>query len=778
MKGVRRNRSAVPELFASRAVSATRSWRETEGLPLPIRRAKLLDRILREEPVVIQDGELIVGMKAPKPRGSPVYPEVNCSWIERDLETIATRSNTPFHVGKETKRVLRREVFPFWRNRQMNDRIQEAVPETIWEAERRGVLYNYYTSRTIGHFAADYEKVLKKGFRGIASDIRGFLDGLDPRSAADAAKRSFLESLLLVCESAERFAGRYAAAARRFARTAKSGRRRRELESIAAVCARVPALPARTFPEALQSFWFTHLILNLEMNGHSISPGRFDQYLNPFLEAGLEAGEITPDEAQELLDLLWVKFDEITLAKNGGESDTSSSYPDFQQLNIGGLAPDGRDATNALSEMCLTALEHTRLPQPQLSALISSKTPPRFLWRCAEVLKLGLGMPALFNADQVVLGCVNRGKTLEDARRASINGCVTTYCDGKDRAASSGYFNLAKCLELALNDGVDRLTGERLGPATGEPAAFAAFDDLIAAFRRQIAHFVGLKVTYDNIVRGLYAEHFPVPFVSALMDDCAARARDWHAGGSRYAIAVISGVGLGTVADALSAIRTHVFEKKTTNLAALKAVLDNDFRGHEALLETFRRKTPHFGNDDDAADGLALLTQRLFCEEVEKHTDVLGARYWVDLLPTTSHIALGKLTGATPDGRKAGHWLSEGISPVQGHDRRGPTAAAKSVAKLDHVRTNGTLLNMKFSPTCLATDEDVCDLASFLRTYLDLGGFHIQLNVVDRATLERAQERPEDHRNLLVRVAGYSDYFVLLSRDIQDEIISRTEHGL
>jgi formate C-acetyltransferase len=743
-----------------------------------MRRAKLLERILLEEPVVIQDGELIVGMKAPKPRGSPVYPEVNCAWVERDLETIATRPNTPFFVSPGTKRVLKREVFPFWRNRQIVDRILEAVPETIWEAERRGVLYNYYTSRTIGHFAVDYEKVLAKGFRGLMSDVQAILDGFDPGSSADAAKRPFLESILIVCRAAVRFAARYGAAAKRLARGEKNPRRRRELELIAGICARVPAEPSCSFPEALQSFWFTHLVLNLEMNGHSISPGRFDQYLNPYLEASLKSGELGPDEAQELLDLLWVKFDEITLAKNGGESDTSSSYPDFQQLNVGGLAPDGRDATNALSEMCLTALEHTRLPQPQLSALISSKTPPRFLARCAEILKLGLGMPALFNADQVVLGSVNRGKTLADARRASINGCVTTYCDGKDRAASSGYFNLAKCLELALNDGVDRLSGERLGPATGGPAEWTAFDDLVGAFRLQIRHFVGLKVAYDNIVRGLYAGLFPVPFVSALIDDCAVRGLDWHAGGSRYAIAVISGVGLGTVADSLSAIRTHVYDKKTTTMAALKTALDEDFRGRSVLAETLRRKTPHFGNDDDAADDLALLTQRIFCEEVEKHSDVLGARYWVDLLPTTAHIALGKLTGATPDGRKAGHWLSEGISPVQGRDARGPTAAAKSVAKLDHVRTNGTLLNMKFSPACLATDEDVRDLASFLRAYFDLGGYHIQLNVVDRATLQRAQERPEDYRNLLVRVAGYSDYFVLLSRDIQDEIISRTEHGL
>ncbi|MGQ9648235.1 MAG: glycyl radical protein [Thermodesulfobacteriota bacterium] len=778
MLGVERNQSAVPELFHHRAVSVTHSYQETEGQPLVTRRAKMLERILSEHPLSIQDGELIIGMKTLKPRGSPVFPEINCSWVERDLDAIATRSNTPFLVSEETKKILKEEVFSYWRNRQINDRIMEAVPSEIWHAESRGVIYNYFTSRTIGHFAADYAKVLNKGMKGIKTEIQEALSKLHFEEPKYIHKKQFLEALIIVCDAAILFARRYAQEARRLASREKDPQRKAELQKIAKICEKVPENPAQTFHEALQSFWFTHLILNLETCGHSISPGRFDQYLYPFLRKSLDSGELREEEAQELLDLLWVKFDEITLAKNSGESDTSSSYPDFQQLNIGGLTPDGLDATNELSYMCLTALEHTKLPQPQLSAQISTKTSPKFLLRCCEVIKYGMGMPAIFNADLIVLGMVNRGKTLQDARRGSINGCVSPYCDGKDRAASTGYFNLAKCLELALNNGMDRLTGEQLGPATGEPQEFSSFEDFIDAFRKQVIHFVEMKVKYDNIVRDIYAAYCPVPFTSALMDDCIEKALDWHGGGAHYNQAVISGVGLGTVADALSAIKKHVFDQKKITMAQLKEALDKDFKGYELLRHDLVNKTPHYGNDDDSADLLALLTQTLFCSEVEKHRDIQGAKYYVDLLPTTSHIALGKLTGATPDGRHASAWLSEGVSPVQGHDLCGPTAAARSVSKLDHARCNGTLLNMKFNPECLKTPEDLQKLASLIRGYFDLGGFHIQLNIIDKATLRDAQKFPENYRNLLVRVAGYSDYFVLLSRAIQDEIISRTEHGL
>jgi pyruvate formate-lyase/glycerol dehydratase family glycyl radical enzyme len=776
--GVARNAEARPELFADRALSATESYKETEGEPLAVRRGKMLARILRDHPIVITGGEVIVGTKTRKPRGSPVFPEINCTWVERDLDLLAGRSNTPFFVADETRRVLRERVFPYWKGRQVSDRIMETVPPELWRADDRGVLYHYFRSRTIGHINAGYEKVLARGFDKIAADARAVLDSVTGGDGPSATKRDFLHAVLLACDAAVAFARRHAEALRQLAATEPDAVRARELVAMAAVCERVPAAPARTFQEALQSMWFTHLVLNLETDGHAFGPGRFDQYLYPYYRHSIDSGDLAQDQAQELLDLMWVKFDEITLAKDSGESQTSSSYPEFQNLNIGGLTREGHDATNELSYMCLTALDHTRLPQPGLSAQVSSRTSSRFLLRCCELLRLGLGMPAMFNSDVLVLGMVNRGKTLEDARASSLNGCVACFCDGKDRMASSGYFNLAKCLELALNDGRDRVSGERLGPATGDPRAFASFDEVLGAFQAQIAHFVDEKVRYDNIVRDAYATHCPVPFTSAVIDDCVGRAIDWHAGGARYKIATISGVAVGTVADALSAIRTHVFEQRTVSMAQLVDALDRDWTGFEVLRETFVNKTPHYGNDDDRADRLALITERMFCDEVESHHDVQGARYWVDLLPTTSHVALGGLTGATPDGRHAGAPLSKGVSAVQGHDRRGPTAAAASVAKLDHARTNGTLLNMRIDPGCLRTTEDLRKLAGLIRGYFDQGGHHVQFNVVDREVLLDAMAHPEEHRNLMVRVAGYSDYFVLLSPEIQREILSRTEHGL
>jgi formate C-acetyltransferase len=484
MRGVARNQAAVAELFPERALSVTRSFKETEGEPLAIRRAKMLARILEDHPIVVQDGEVIVGTKTRKPRGSPVYPEINAAWVERDLDRLATRKDTPFLVSDETKRVLREEVFPYWRGRQVYDRLLEAVPPEEWRADDRGVLYQYFRSRTIGHFNAGYDKVLGKGLLGIKADAERVMAALRRAGPDRASQTQFLESVAVACEAAIVFAHRHAAELRQLAALEADTARRMELVKIAAICERVPAEPARTFHEALQSFWFVHLVLNLETDGHAFGPGRFDQYLYPFYRDSIRRGEITPGEAQELLDLLWVKFDEITLAKDSGESETSSSYPDFQNLNIGGLTRDGRDATNDLSFMCLTALEHTRLPQPGLSAQVSSKTPQKFLVRSAELLRYGMGMPAMFNADVLVLGMVNRGKTLEDARASSLNGCVACYCDGRDRMASSGYFNLAKCLELALNDGIDRLTGEVLGVRTGDAALFATFDGVLAAFHR------------------------------------------------------------------------------------------------------------------------------------------------------------------------------------------------------------------------------------------------------------------------------------------------------
>jgi len=529
--GIQRNLNVQPELFPYRAQAVTRSYKETEGQSIYSRRAAMMEAVLGSQPVIIQEGELIVGMKTPSPYGSPVFPEINCAWVERDIDTMATRSNTPFFVNEETKWILRKEVFPYWKGKQIYDRIMEEVSEEILEADRRGVLYNYFSSRSIGHITVGYEKVLNKGMNGIKADIQDVLSRLNKDEPDFSSKTEFLESVARTCDAVIMFAKRYAEEAERLATVEKKPQRKAELLKIAEICKRVPAEPAQTFHEALQSFWFTQIVLNLETNAHAISPGRFDQYLYPFYRYSIDSEELTQEETQELLDLIWVKFDEITIAKDSGESDTSSSYPEFQNLNIGGLTPDGRDATNELSFMCLKSLEHVKLPQPQLSAQISTKTPHRFLLECCRVLKYGMGLPTMFNSDTITLGMVNRGKTLSDARTGSVNGCVSPNCGGKDRMASSGYFNIAKCLELALNDGIDRLTGNQLGPKTGNPDNFTSFDDVVEALRNQITHFVDLKVQYDNIFRMAYSKHLPVLFTSAVIDDCIEKSTDWHSGG-------------------------------------------------------------------------------------------------------------------------------------------------------------------------------------------------------------------------------------------------------
>jgi formate C-acetyltransferase len=540
----------------------------------------------------------------------------------------------------------------------------------------------------------------------------------------------------------------------------------------------VPAHPARTFHEALQSFWFVHLILNLETNSYAIGPGRFDQYLYPYYQADTDAGRLTPEQARELLACLWVKFNELTVVKEGGTAKASTTYNDFQNLNLAGQTVDGRDATNKLSYLCLDVTGRLKLPQPQISVLISEKTPDRFLMKASEVISLGFGMPAVFNDDEKVQALLHKGKTLEDARLGGINGCVELVVQGKDDMASSGYLSMPKCLELALNSGVDPLTGIQLGPQTDSPSDLISFDQLMDAFEQQLAHAIDLKVVYDGIARRAYAEFCPVPFTSLLISDCLEKGREYHDGGARYNLPLICGVGTGTMADSLAAIKKLVYDDKKVSLEELAVAMRANFAGHERLQQMLLNRASKWGNGDDYVDALAHDVVELFCDELEKHHNAEGVPYAANMIPTTTHVWFGSLTGATPDGRLADTPLSEGISPVQGMDTNGPTAVVRSMARLDHARCCGTLLNMKFHPSALSGEEGLRKFAHLVRTYFKLGGHHMQFNVVSAETLRAAQENPEEYRSLIVRVAGYSDYFVRLSRELQDEIISRTEQGL
>jgi formate C-acetyltransferase len=630
----------------------------------------------------------------------------------------------------------------------------------------------------VGHITVDYQRVLERGFLGLKAQVEEELQGIDYEARGCLKKIHLLQAMSICCDAAVRFAERYAEEAERLADEESRPSRREELLLIAATCRRVPAYPARTFREAIQSFWFVHLMLNLETNSYAIGPGRFDQTMHPYYRADIEAGRLTAEEAWELLACLWIKFNELTVVKEGGTAKASTTYNDFQNLNLAGQTVDGRDATNELSYLCLDVTGRLRLPQPQVSVLLSQRTPDGLLLKCCGVIRLGFGMPAMFNDDEKIQALLDKGKTLEDARLGGINGCVELVVPGRDNMASSGYLNMPKCLELALNDGVNPLTGSRLGPATGDPRDFSSFDELMEAFRQQLAHAIAVKTTYDSVAREAYAEFCPVPFTSLLISDCLEQGRDYHDGGARYNLPLMCGVGTGTMADSLSAIKKLVYDDGEIGMGALTTALNRDFEGDERLRQRLLNCVPKWGNDDGYVDGLAHDVVEMFCDELEKHHNAAGVPYAANMIPTTTHIWFGALTGATPDGRRSQAPLSEGISPVQGMDRCGPTAVVRSMARLDHARCCGTLLNMKFHPSTLHGDEGLTKFAHLIRTYFRLGGHHMQFNVVSADTLRAAQEHPEQYRNLVVRVAGYSDYFVRLSRDLQDEIVSRTEQGL
>jgi len=777
LKGVLTN--ARPEVYAERALLVTEAYRESEDASPAARRARAMQKIFCEGSVLIKDDELIVGSKTPTPLGSPLYPEFNCKWIEKEIDTIAQRFETAFHISDETKILLKKQVIPYWSGKTVYDRIIEKVPPESLQAVDDGLFFHYYLNRSIGHITVNYQKVLELGFAGIRNQIVASLNAnADSEDERGFEKRQYYEALLKVVDAVIVFANRHADLAESMALSCSEPVRREELLQIAGICRRVPEHPAQTYWEALQSFWFTHLVLNLESNSYAISPGRFDQYIFPYYKDDLEGGRIGDFEAQELLNCLWIKFAELTVVKEGGTAKASNTYADFQNLNVGGLRPDGSHGVNAVSYMCLQAQMALKLPQPQLSCLVSSKSPQAFLLKACELARMGTGMPAFYNADELIVALMDKGKSLSDARTGAINGCVEITGQGNDCMASSGYVNLAKALELALNNGASLTSGRQWGPKTGPVDRFESMEDLWAAFKTQMTAMVALKHRYDSGAWAAYGEACPVLCTSLLVDDCIAQARDYHQGGARYDLPMMCGVGTGTVADSLAAISHFVFDKKRFTLSRLVEALRNNFDGQDELRRILSQKAPKFGNDQDEADAHAVRLVNTFVAVLKNFLNARGHAYAANMIPTTTHLPFGDKTAATADGRLAGAPLAEGISPVQGKDLAGPTAVVRTMAKIDHTATAGTLLNMKFSPDTLAGDLGLRKFAALIRTYFDMGGHHMQFNVVSRQTLMDAQADPDSYRSLLIRVAGYSDYFVMLSKDVQDEVISRTEHGI
>lgn len=738
-------------------------------------RALALKYLYEHQTVYIGEGELIVGERGPAPRAVSTYPELTCH-SEADLRILNSRKKTSYGVDEEAIRIYREKVIPFWRGRSMRERVFLDLPQKWRDAYEAGIFTEFMEQRAPGHTTLD-GKFYTKGLNGFKADINAAVNALNPLEEGQyAAKLEELKAMKVACDAVITFARRHAEKAEALAADCADDVRKAELLVIAETCRQVPAEAPRTFREALQMYWFMHLATITELNGwDSMNPGHLDRYFLPFYRQDCEAMTLDRDQAKELLQCFWVKFNnQPAPPKVGVTAEESGTYNDFTNINLGGILPDGRDGVNELSYMMLEVMDDIHLLQPQGNIQLSHKNPDRFVEAAGKVIKNGYGYPSVFNADGVVEQMVRVGKRLEDAREGGTSGCVETGAFGKEAYVLTGYLNTPKILELALNNGTDPRSGKPIGIETGDPTQFKGFDELFDAFARQLKYFVDVKVAGNQLIEQQYATRMPAVFLSVLIDDCIKNGIDYNAGGARYNTSYIQCVGIGTITDSLSAINTHVFSGRAISMSDLLKTLANNFEGQEPLRQTLAEQTPRYGNDDDRADDMMRrVFDRLF-DTIDGRPNSRGGEYHVDMLPTTCHIYFGTVLGASADGRKATCPVSEGISPVQGFDRNGPTAVLKSAGKMDQLRTGGTLLNMKFLPSFLATDEGITKLGHLVRGYFRMDGHHIQFNVVDAETLREAQEHPEQYGDLIVRVAGYSDYFCDLSRELQDEIIARS----
>jgi len=771
--------STKPRITPERAILVTEFYEDnaTRLLSTPVRRALALEHLLEKKKIWIGEGELIVGERGPAPKEVPTYPEICCHSLE-DLEILNSRQKIPYAADEETKKIYKNKIIPFWKRRSIRETIFGGMSEKWKAAYEAGAFTEFLEQRAPGHTVLD-DKIYKKGLVDFKEDIRRNVQSLDFLNDQKAyEKKEELEAMEIAADAVIRYAGRHAEKARELLRKEERSERRKELEKIVDVCTHVPAHAPRDFWEALQYYWFIHLAVITELNPwDSFNPGRLDQHLYSFYKKGLEDGSLSKEKAKELLQLFWIKFNnQPAPPKVGVTAEESNTYNDFALINMGGVKADGSDAVNELSYLMLDVVEEMRLPQPSSMVQISKKSPDSFLKRALKIIKTGFGQPSVFNTDVIIQELLRQGKTIEDARNGGASGCVETGAFGKECYILTGYFNLVKVLEIALNNGVDPKTGQKIGLQTGDPVEFGSFDELCEAFRKQLNYFVDVKIKGNNIIERLYAEHLPAPFLSLLIDDCVINGKDYNDGGARYNTSYIQGVGLGTITDSLAAICYQVFDNKEITLEELLSALKADFDGNESLRQRLLNKTPKYGNDDEYVDSIMRAVFEAYFEAVDGRPNTKGGAYRINLLPTTVHVYFGKVVGATPDGRRAGEPLSEGVSPVQGADRKGPTAVIKSVSKIDHARTGGTLLNQKFAPDLLADEQGLDRLAHLIRTYFKLDGHHIQFNVVSADTLRDAQKHPEKYRDLMVRVAGYSDYFVDLGVELQNEIIKRTEH--
>ena len=771
---------ARPAISAERALLVTEFYRENYGkYSVPVLRALNFKNLCEQKTIYIGDDELIVGERGPYPKAVPTFPELTCHSLE-DLKILNSRTMTGYRVDQAVFDIYKETVIPYWRGRTMRERVFGNVPPNWRNAYEAGMFTEFMEQRAPGHTTLD-GRIYRKGMLDFKAEIADALNRLDFINDAEAAaKAEQLKAMDIACEAAIIFARRHADLARQMAAKQPKGFRQKELREIAAVCDWVPAHAPRNFREAVQMYWFVHLGTITELNGwDAMNPGHLDQHLFGFYQRDLAAGALDRDRAKELIECLWIKFNNHPAPpKVGVTAQESGTYNDFTNINIGGLGPDGCDAVNEVSYILLEAVEELHLLQPGSNVQISHKTPQRFLKAACGVIRKGYGYPAVFNADEVILEQIRTGKILEDAREGGCSGCIETGAFGKEAYILTGYLNVPKILELALNNGVDPLSGQAVGLQTGDAADFKNFEDLYAAFVKQLNFVVDVKISANNIIEHMYATDAPAPFLSVVIADCIANGKDYNNGGPRYNTNYIQCCGIGTVTDSLSAIKKHVFENKSITLNDLLSALDRNFAGQETLRLRLFNKTPFYGNDDDEAD---TIMQRVYADlfkAIDGRPNTKGGTYHLNMLSTTCHVYFGKVLGASANGRLAGLPISDGTSPSHGADRNGPTAVVKSLAKMDQAKSGGTLLNQRFLPSVLKDQEGIEKLCQLIRTYFNLGGHHIQFNIVDSQTLRQAQKTPGNYRDLLVRVAGYSDYFVDLDADHQEEIIARTEHDI
>ena len=815
----------MPVIESARAKLITESYKATEGQPVITRRAEAFAHILRNIPIIIRDNELIVGSSTIAPRGCQTFPEFSYQWLEDELDTVATRTADPFYIAEETKAELR-EVHKYWKGKTSSELATSYMaPEAIKAIEHNIFTPGNYFYNGVGHVTVKYEEVLAIGYKGIIDKARAELEKCQVGDGNYAKKSHFLNAVIVSCQAVIEYAERYAELASQMAAECTDPVRKQELLQISENCSRVPANGATSFYEACQSFWFVQQLLQVESSGHSISPGRFDQYMYPYYKADIDKGVITREAAQELLDCIWVKLNDLNKVRDAASAEGFAGYSLFQNLIVGGQDKYGNDVTNDLSVMCILASMHVHLPMPSLSIRVWNGSPHELLIKAAELTRTGIGLPAYYNDEVIIPALQNRGLTLEDAREYNIIGCVEPQKAGKtDGWHDAAFFNMCRPLELVFSNGMDK--GELVGIQTGDVTKMTTFEEFFDAYKKQMEYCISLMVNADNAIDVAHSERVPLPYESCMVDDCLSRGLSVQEGGAVYNFTGPQGFGIANMADSLYAIRKLVYEDKKVSMEEYKQALAWNYdkgldqqsvsdmsemilKGMQdagmavntdtakAVLQTVMRlkpteeqlrrfteihhmidEVPKFGNAIDDVDYFARDVAYTYSRPLQKYMNPRGGHYQAGLYPVSANVPLGGQTGATPDGRYAHTPVADGVSPTAGKDVKGPTAAATSVSRLDHfIVSNGTLFNQKFHPSALAGREGLEKFVALIRTFFDQKGMHMQFNVVDRETLLDAQKHPENYAHLVVRVAGYSALFTTLSRSLQDDIIRRTEQG-